>query len=111
MGLGHYRASLLAYRWLQVFPVLQAVEQLTMIGSNFLPSEWKGKSSLQPRSTPHNVKSCENMSTSVKWRRKALELNPEDAEVQAAVSVAGAVLQQTQQQKYSSPDSQCRTSP
>jgi hypothetical protein len=43
--------------------------------------------------------------------RKALELSPEDQEVLAAMSVAQSVLHQTQQQKYSSPDSAIRTTP
>ena len=44
-------------------------------------------------------------------RRKALELTPGDEEIQAALSVAQSVLQQTQQQKYSSPDSALCTTP
>lgn len=39
--------------------------------------------------------------------RKALELKPDDEEALAAMSIAQTVLQQTQQQKYSSPDSSC----
>ena len=47
---------------------------------------------------------------SMLWRlRKALELKPDDQEAAAAMSVAQAIFQQTQQQKYSSPDSSVRS--
>ena len=50
-----------------------------------------------------------NAAACVRVCRKALDLKPDDDEVVAAMSVAQAVLQQTQQQKYTSPNSSIRT--
>ena len=84
MGMGHYRASLLAYR--QGHARLHSMAQSLI----YVVRHW---------SRTHMP--C----------RKALDLSPGDQEILAAMSVAQSVLQQTQQQKYSSPDSAIRTTP